>query len=111
MLFTNFRDEWNNVGFRRISLPVEVLSCRNDDIDHVWKAATTTPALVHLVINAGRGDECPRVFLQKTKDCLFNFQFCDKITAANKHGTILSPTWYTFNNRYYYDNSIQEFNI
>lgn len=98
MFFANFRNKRNNGCFRRMGLSVKIFCCGHDNVDHIWKTATATPALVHLVINARRGDECPRVFVEKSTDCLFNFLSRDQITAANQHGvTFVNAAQITIN--------------
>jgi hypothetical protein len=57
----------------------------NDEIDDVRETTATAATFAHRVIDLGRNDELPTVFVKKLDDDVLDFLGSDVIAAANEH--------------------------
>ncbi|EZQ14855.1 hypothetical protein CF98_14730 [Halopseudomonas bauzanensis] len=57
----------------------------NDRFDHIWEAAATATALLHIMIDLSRHDQLPRIAVQQIDDRPFDFLFGDDVAVADQH--------------------------
>lgn len=73
------------IGFRRVAKRM-IFFCRaNDEIYHIGEAAAATATLLHGVIDFGRNDQLPTVFIKEAIDDVPDFFVGDVIATANQH--------------------------
>ncbi|MET3593392.1 hypothetical protein ABID26_002789 [Mesorhizobium shonense] len=64
---------------------VVVLGDPNDRFHHIWEAAATAAALVHGMIDLGRHNKLPGIFIQQTNDRLLDLLFGNDVAMADQH--------------------------
>ena len=57
----------------------------NDRFHHIWEAAATAAALAHGMIDLGRHNKLPRIFIQQTDDRLLDLLFGNDVAMADQH--------------------------
>jgi len=75
-----------------VATGVIFLGCLHNDVDDVWKAAAAAAAFFHGVIDFGRHDKLPTVFVEKVGDNLPDFLVGYIIAATDKHVFIPNMT-------------------
>ncbi|MDQ0560652.1 hypothetical protein QO004_002441 [Rhizobium mesoamericanum] len=65
----------------------------DDNIDHVWEAATAAAALFHGMVNLCRYDQLPAVLNEKLGDDFPDFVISYVVAAADKHVDIPNMTF------------------
>ncbi|OWV90999.1 hypothetical protein ATY81_06665 [Rhizobium sp. R72] len=93
MEFSQAGHEIKYFGFRRVVTGVIFLGRLDDNIDHVWEAATAAAALSHGVVYLCRHDQLPTILLEKLGDNFPDFMISYVIAAADKHGVIPNMTF------------------
>jgi hypothetical protein len=74
---------YDDFGFRRVAAGVIFLGSADDKINDVGKAAATTTTFAHGMINFGRNDKLPAVFIEELDDSVADFLVGDVIATAN----------------------------
>ncbi|MBB4237105.1 hypothetical protein GGD57_003701 [Rhizobium esperanzae] len=79
-------------SLRRVTTGMIFLGRLDNDVDDVGETAAATAALFHGVIDLGRHDKLPTVFIEKVGDNLSDFLVGYVIAAADKHVFIPNMT-------------------
>jgi hypothetical protein len=71
-------------------LEVVLFGDLDDNVHHIREAATAEAALAHLMVDLGRHDELPGVFVEELTDDLLHVPGRDHIALADKHPQALA---------------------
>jgi hypothetical protein len=74
---------YDDFGFRRVAAGVIFLGCADDKINDAGEAATATATFAHGMIDLGRNDKLPTIFIEQLNDSVADFLVGDVIATAN----------------------------
>jgi hypothetical protein len=78
----------DKLGFRRVSGGMIFFGCADDEVYNTGKAATASTTLLHCVIDLGRHNQLPTVFIEKPVDDILDFPIGNVIATAYEHGVL-----------------------
>jgi hypothetical protein len=76
---------------RSFHLEVILLCDLDDNVHHIWEAATAAPHFVELVEDFGGNDQLPGILVEEAADHRFHVLGRDDVALANKH--LQAPGW------------------